>query len=100
MITTVAASLAVAIGAVPTSDNNQGRLCNSDTASNPVCCSANVLGAAAIDCATREFSVRLSINGLDHLHYLQPRAPHLKIPPTSRIFVPALASKLGAVFLS
>jgi len=57
MITTVAASLVVAIGAVPALDNNQARLCSANTASNPVCCSTLVIGIVGLDCTTREFSL-------------------------------------------
>ena len=62
MITTVAASVAFAIGAVLASNNELARLCNSGTASNPVCCGTNVLGAASLDCATREFSLASTWN--------------------------------------
>jgi len=101
MITTVAASVAVAMGAVPALDKNPARLCHSGTASNPVCCSTDVLGLADLDCATREFSLRLRIKGdhLSTLFYLQPGLPHLKISPTSRVFVPAPASKPSAASL-
>ncbi|KIM42521.1 hypothetical protein M413DRAFT_26572 [Hebeloma cylindrosporum] len=60
-ITTVAASLAMAI-AMPASDNvninyargataSSARLCNDDTASTALCCSTPVLGAISLDCA-------------------------------------------------
>jgi hypothetical protein len=60
MFTTVAASVAVAI-AVPALDNRQARVCNSRLYSQPVCCSTNIVGVAAVDCAPREFSLRLRI---------------------------------------
>lgn len=68
MITTVAASVAVAMGAVLASGNEPAHLCNSGTASNPVCCSTDVLGLADLDCATREFSL-LKSKEITYPHY-------------------------------
>ena len=95
-ITTVAASVALAMGAVLASDENIASVCNSGNAKNPVCCSTDVLGVASLDCTTREFSLRLRITGdhLSTLSYLQPEALSLQISPTSRIC--ATASKLNA----
>lgn len=59
MVTTVAASVVLAMGAVLASDNEPVLLCSSKTASNPVCCGTDVLGALDLDCVTREFSLRL-----------------------------------------
>ena len=64
MITTVAASVAVAMGAVPALDKGRARLCSANTASNPVCCGTVILGVLGLDCATREFYLRLRIKGL------------------------------------
>ncbi|KIM42520.1 hypothetical protein M413DRAFT_10084 [Hebeloma cylindrosporum] len=61
-ITTVAASLAMAI-AMPASDNvninyargattTSARLCNGNTASNALCCGTGVIGILSLDCAT------------------------------------------------
>ena len=96
MITTVAASVALAT-AVPTLDNSQARLCNSDTASNPLCCATDIVGVVNLDCSPREFSPRLGIKGtrLSALLYRQP-LPYLMIFPTSTKFVPPPASELGA----
>jgi len=57
MITTVAASVAVAIAmpALDSTSQETPRLCSSATASNPLCCATDVLGAADLDCASREF---------------------------------------------
>jgi len=102
MITSVAASVALAMGAVVVSDKHPARLCSANTASNPVCCATIVLGLLGLDCTTREFSLQLGIKG-DHLSilpYLQLQAPpHLKISPTSRRSVPPPASKLCAASL-
>ena len=57
MITTVAASVALAMGATLASDNHSARLCSANTASNPVCCSTLVLGIVGLDCTAREFSL-------------------------------------------
>jgi len=57
MITTVAATVAVAI-AMPAMDSNSQetpRLCSSATASNPLCCATDVIGVADLDCVSREF---------------------------------------------
>jgi hypothetical protein len=62
MITTVAASVAVAI-AVPTLDNRQERLCSSALYSSLQCCSTDVLGVADLGCTPREFSLLLRIKG-------------------------------------
>ena len=87
MITTVAASVALAMGAVLASDENPARLCSSNLASNPACCTINVslLGSVTMGaCDPREFSLQLRIKGdrLSTLPYLQP-IPYLKISPTS-----------------
>jgi len=96
MITTVAASVALAI-AVPTLNNSQARLCNSDTASNPLCCATDVVGVVNLDCSPREFSLRLGIKGirLSTLLSLQ-LLPYLMISPTSTGFVLPPASEPGA----
>ena len=57
MITTVAASLAVAIGAVPALNNRGEPLCRSTSVPNAVCCAVDILGTADLDCSTREFFV-------------------------------------------
>jgi len=58
MITTVVASVALAIAL----DNGREPLCNSGTASNAVCCSTNIVGAASLDCGTREFLLPVCVS--------------------------------------
>ena len=63
MITSVLASVAVAF-AMPGGDGSSGSggnqsLCPIGLYSNPKCCSVDVLGVAAVGCATRMFSLQL-----------------------------------------
>jgi hypothetical protein len=78
MITTVAASVAFAMGAVLASNYEPVRLCHSGTASNPVCCGLDVIGAVSVDCATREFLLGSTWNqrrSLIHIALLTAQGP-------------------------
>jgi hypothetical protein len=73
MITTVAASVAVAI-AMPAPDGREA-LCNAG-ASIPLCCSTDVLGAVDLDCGPRESSLRLGITGNRLSNYSLPHTQY------------------------
>jgi hypothetical protein len=63
MITTVVASVAIAM-AVPALDSHrERRLCFYDTAPDPMCCRPILLGIGGLHCTPREFSLRLGIEG-------------------------------------
>ena len=61
MLTTIAASVAVAIAmpALELDGRQAGRLCNANGGSNAVCCATDIVGAAALDCGPREFQPQL-----------------------------------------